>query len=61
MTKKMVIKPAISQKFQEFLKNERILFFSAPCGFGKTVASRALLTGTKLRPAPGGHKVSAGV
>lgn len=38
----------------------RIALFSAPCGFGKTVASRALLSGTKLRPAPGGHKVSAG-
>lgn len=38
----------------------RIALFSAPCGFGKTVASRALLPGTKLRPAPGGHKVSAG-
>ena len=45
MTKKTVIKPAISQKFQEFLKNERILFFSAPCGFGKTVVAQALLEG----------------
>ena len=39
----------------------RIALFSAPCGFGKTVASRALLPGTEqcLRPAdikclPGG-------
>lgn len=39
----------------------RVALFSAPCGFGKTVASRARLPGTKLRPAPGGHKVSAGV
>lgn len=38
----------------------RIALFSASCGFGKTVASRALLPGTKLRPAPGGHKVPAG-
>lgn len=31
----------------------RIALFSGPCGFGKTVASRALLTGTEqcLRPA----------
>ena len=31
----------------------RIALFSAPCGFGKTVASRALLPGTEqcLRPA----------
>ncbi|MDY3781506.1 MAG: hypothetical protein SOZ90_04920 [Candidatus Faecousia sp.] len=48
MTKKMVIKPAISQKFQEFLKNERILFFSAPCGFGKTAVARALLEGRRV-------------
>ena len=40
----------------------RIALFSAPCGFGKTVASRALLPGTEqcLRPAdikclPGGE------
>ena len=48
MTKKVVIKPAISQKFQEFLKNERILFFSAPCGFGKTVVAQALLEGSRV-------------
>ena len=48
MTKKMVIKPAISQKFQEFLKNERILFFSAPCGFGKTAVAQALLEGRRV-------------
>lgn len=48
MTKKTVIKPAISQKFQEFLKNERILFFSAPCGFGKTAVAQALLEGRRV-------------
>ena len=26
----------------------RIALFSAPCGFGKTVVSRALLPGTEL-------------
>lgn len=26
----------------------RVALFSAPCGFGRTVASRALLPGTKL-------------
>ena len=48
MTKKTVIKPAISQKFQEFLKNEWILFFSAPCGFGKTAVAQALLEGRRV-------------
>lgn len=48
MTKKVVIKPAISQKFQDFLKNERILFFSAPCGFDKTAVAQALLEGSRV-------------
>ena len=38
-----IIKPAIGRKFAEFMENGRILFFSAPCGFGKTSVAEALL------------------
>ncbi len=38
-----IIKPAIGQKFAEFLDKGRIFFFSAPCGFGKTSVAEALL------------------
>ena len=48
MAPKTVIKPAIDQKFQEFLKDQRIFFFSAPCGFGKTVTARALVAGKSV-------------
>ena len=48
MTQEAVIKPAIYKKFQEFLANQRVFFFSAPCGFGKTTAARALLNGRTL-------------
>ena len=61
MAGSIIIKPAVQQRFDSFIQRGRVLFVSAPCGFGRTVASRALLPGTKLRPAPGGHKVSAGV
>ncbi len=59
MTKKVVIKPAINQKFQEFLKNQRIFFFSAPCGFGKTVVARALLAGKGVLELDGGSARAA--
>ena len=45
----IVIKPAVQQQFDHFLQYGRILFFSAPCGFGKTALSGALLTGQKVR------------
>lgn len=48
MIQKVLIKPDIYKKFQEFLTNQRIFFFSAPCGFGKTVTARALLIGKTL-------------
>ena len=48
MTKNIVIKQEIAQKYQEFLHGQRILFFSAPCGFGKTCVAEALLSGQRL-------------
>ena len=43
MNGNILIKPAIQQKFDGVMRNGRILFFSAPCGFGKTAVANALL------------------
>ena len=48
MRKKIVIRPLIREKFQEFLQGQRILFLSAPCGFGKTTVAEALLSGRSV-------------
>lgn len=39
----VVIKPDIAQRFRDAMKNGRVIFFSAPCGFGKTTLAKALL------------------
>ena len=44
----VVIKPELEQEFKKAMKNGRIVFFSAPCGFGKTTVSKALLKGMKV-------------
>lgn len=43
MPETIIIKLSIAAQFQRFLQQERILFFSAPCGFGKTALAEALL------------------
>ena len=43
MPETVIIKPSIAAQFQRFLQQERVLFFSAPCGFGKTALAEALL------------------
>ena len=43
MPETIIIKPSIAAQFQRFLQQERVLFFSAPCGFGKTTLAEALL------------------
>ena len=43
MNGNILIKPAVQQKFDGVMRNGRILFFSAPCGFGKTAVANALL------------------
>ena len=48
MSDTIVIKPAVQQQFDHFLQYGRILFFSAPCGFGKTALSKALLAGQNV-------------
>ena len=45
MAGNIIIKPSVQQRFDGFLQQGRVLFFSAPCGFGKSVAADALLSG----------------
>ena len=39
-----IIKPAIAECFENFMTKGRVLFLSAPCGFGKTTLAEALLS-----------------
>lgn len=41
----IIIKSAIAERFERFMAGGRVLFFSAPCGFGKTALAEALLRG----------------
>ena len=45
MNGNILIKPSVQQKFDHVMQSGRILFFSAPCGFGKTALANALLRG----------------
>ena len=48
MTGNIIIKSVVQKQFDSFLTHGRVLFFSAPCGFGKTVLAEALLRGPKV-------------
>lgn len=39
----IIIKPSVQKRFDSFIQRGRVLFISAPCGFGKTVLADALL------------------
>ena len=43
MTGTILIKTSVQKRFDSFMEHGRVLFFSAPCGFGKTVLADALL------------------
>ncbi len=45
VTGNMIVKPSVRQRFDSFMERGRVLFFSAPCGFGKSTLSDALLSG----------------
>ena len=45
MIENIIIKPSVQKRFDSFMAHGRVLFFSAPCGFGKTVLADALLRG----------------
>ena len=44
----IIVKPSTAQAFETLWKRGRVLFFSAPCGFGKTVLADALLRGRNV-------------
>lgn len=48
MDRYVLIKKTIRTKFDEFMDHGRILYFSAPCGFGKTTVAFELLRGKKI-------------
>ena len=48
MTENIIIKSSVQKRFDSFIAHGRVLFFSAPCGFGKTVLADALLHGRKV-------------
>ena len=48
MTGSIIIKPSVRKRFDRFMAHGRILFFSAPCGFGKTALADALLRGREV-------------
>ena len=48
MTKNIIIKTSVQKQFDSFMVHGRVLFFSAPCGFGKTVLADALLRGRNV-------------
>lgn len=48
MTGNIIIKPSVQKRFDSFMEHGRVLFFCAPCGFGKTVLADALLRGRKV-------------
>ena len=48
MTENIIIKPSVQKQFDSFMDHGRVLFFSAPCGFGKTVLADTLLRGRNV-------------
>ena len=44
----ITIKPSLAEQFQAAMQDGRVIFFSAPCGFGKTTTARALLEGKNV-------------
>ena len=49
MEKRPVISAELAEAFNEVMERGRIALFSAPCGFGKSVVSRALLRRRRVR------------
>ena len=48
MIENIIIKPSVQKRFDSFIAHGRVLFFSAPCGFGKTVLADTLLRGQNV-------------
>ena len=48
MAGSIIVKPAVQQRFDSFIQRGRVLFVSAPCGFGKSTLADALLEGRSV-------------
>ena len=48
MKDNIIVKPSVEKQFDRFLRQGRVLFFSAPCGFGKTAVAEALLSSREV-------------
>ena len=45
----LLIRPAVRQRFDDVMQHGRVLFLSAPCGFGKSALADALLAGRRVQ------------
>ena len=45
----LLIRPTVRQRFDDVMQHGRILFLSAPCGFGKSALADALLAGRRVQ------------
>ena len=52
MQDNIIVKPSVEKQFDRFLRQGRVLFFSAPCGFGKTAVAEALLSSREVLRLP---------
>lgn len=52
MIENIIIKPSVQKRFDSFIAHGRVLFFSAPCGFGKTAVAEALLSSREVLRLP---------
>lgn len=43
-----IIEPGVAKAFEDVMERGRVLFFSAPCGFGKSTLASALPAGRKV-------------
>ena len=50
MAKNVVIRPSVREQYQKFMARGRVLFFTAPCGFGKSTLAETLLAGQQGTP-----------
>lgn len=48
MPESIIIKPWVARQFEKFMLHGRVLFLSAPCGFGKSAVANALLDGRRV-------------
>jgi hypothetical protein len=48
MAKNVLIRPLAREQYDKFMARGRVLFFTAPCGFGKSILAETLLAGQQV-------------